>query len=155
MMKDIHNCTRMLKEPGYLCNLMGLYESNYARLHQLLPNGIKTAANAQWILKSPRHLDLSLRVERVSRCVLSLEMNYIFYRPDDDCYLAPRLEIRVYNDARLAEAVNCHKYRDSPPKSSLYNLPSMLAYRWRINVLLNKWLDQALQQHYRSEHQKP
>ena len=54
----------------------------------------------------------------------------------------PDLEVRVYHDARLAEASHCGRWIRHPGLQSIRNgLGVTLGERWLRNMLLNKWLE--------------
>jgi len=58
--------------------------------------------------------------------------------------------VRVYHDARLAEASHCARWVRHPGLSGLRNgLPSQLGERWLRNMLLNKWLDYCAERGHR------
>jgi uncharacterized protein YqiB (DUF1249 family) len=63
----------------------------------------------------------------------------------DKAIADPDLTVRIYHDARLAEAIAArvaHRHevlQDLDPAHA-----AELGRRWRINMLLNKWLDYLL-----------
>ncbi|HET7649395.1 MAG TPA: DUF1249 domain-containing protein [Gammaproteobacteria bacterium] len=131
-----------LVKPRSFAGLMALYESNHARLRQLL--GDVTALPA--LAVSSSETDLQLHVTRSERCryTTSLHMTYHF-EAADGVQCDPDLLLRIYHDARLAEAVSCC---DRPRHAALRGiwLPagSELDRRWSLNIMLNKWLEYCL-----------
>ncbi len=58
----------------------------------------------------------------------------------------PDLEIRVYHDARLAEASACGRWiRHQSLAHVRAGIPAQLGERWLRNMMLNKWLDYCLE----------
>lgn len=131
-----------LVRPRSFAGLMTLYESNHVRLRQLLGNLRRLPDTA--VSSSSRDLDLYLAVEERSRYTTGLHMTYWFEsaldrNPDPD------LRLRIYHDARLAEAMSC---ADAPRHEALRQVwrpaSSALEQRWTLNILLNKWLEFCL-----------
>ena len=126
--------------PGTFTGLMTLYESNYIKLHNL------TAAfdlpGDSVISVSPEDIDLHATVMRREPYTTTLKLTYWFPEAEDITVADPDLILRVYHDARLAEAVSgrerhCHhKLRELAASSG-----AELDRRWRANMMLNKWLD--------------
>ena len=136
-----------LVRPRSFAGLMTLYESNHARLRQLLGNLRRLPDDA--VSTSARDLDLYLTVEERSPYTTALHMTYWFEErlarnPDPD------LRLRIYHDARLAEAVSC---ADAPRHEALRGVwqpaASAMEQRWTLNVLLNKWLEFCLVNRHR------
>jgi uncharacterized protein len=126
--------------PGSFTGLMTLYESNYIKLSQLT-----TAFEwSGWsmVSTSARDKDLHAQLVRREPYTTTLKLTYWFEEPGGVLVPDPDLILRVYHDARLAEAVSGrdrhthHKLRELAGDSS-----SELDRRWRINMMLNKWLD--------------
>ncbi|HET7396857.1 MAG TPA: DUF1249 domain-containing protein [Gammaproteobacteria bacterium] len=136
-----------LVKPRSFAGLMALYESNHARMRQLLGN---VSALPQRSVSSSE-TDLNLHVTRVERCryTTSLHMTYHF-ESTDSLQCDPDLLLRVYHDARLAEALSCC---DSPRHEALRGLilptTSELERRWSLNIMLNKWLEYCLDHRHR------
>lgn len=136
-----------LVRPRSFAGLMTLYESNHVRLRQLLGSLRRLPDEA--VSTSSRDLELYLSVEERSRYTTNLHMTYWFEdasgrTPDPD------LRLRIYHDARLAEAVSC---ADAPRHEALRGMwrpvGSELEQRWTLNILLNKWLEFCLDNRHR------
>jgi uncharacterized protein YqiB (DUF1249 family) len=119
---------------------MTIYESNYIKLSQL-------TSDFEWrgdsvISVSPNDNDLHIEVARREPYTTTLRLTYWFREPDGSAVPDPDLILRVYHDARLVEAVSGrdrhthHKLRELAGDSG-----AELDRRWRINMMLNKWLD--------------
>lgn len=120
-------------------SLMTLYESNFIRLGWLVPDlrGVRGSLTSA----VPAGPALELTVLEQCRYTTTLGMSYLFgdgAAPVRD----PALEVRVYHDARLAEA--CGTGVD-PAHARLRQLaraiPRDHGHRWSCNMLLNKWLE--------------
>jgi len=126
--------------PGTFTGLMTLYESNYIKLHNL------TTA-LEWpsdvlVSVSPGDSDLHATILRREPYTTTLKLTYWFQEPDGVTVADPDLMLRIYRDARLVEAVSGreghshHKLRELAARSG-----AELDRRWRVNMMLNKWLD--------------
>ena len=126
--------------PGSFTGLMTIYESNYIKLSQL-------TAKFDWAgwsvtSRSRRDNDLHAQLMRREPYTTTLKLTYWFEEPDGVLVPDPDLIVRIYHDARLAEAVagrdrhTHHKLREFACDSG-----AELDRRWRINMMLNKWLD--------------
>ena len=139
--------------PGSFTGLMTLYESNYIKLSQLVPDfDLQPTSQSEVAVScSDEDHDLHLQIRLRERYTTTLKLTYLFYpsvpdtedqRPIPD----PDLTVRVYQDARLAEAV---RVRDRHQHHKLQEFARAhcreLDWRWRNNMMLNKWLDYLLE----------
>ena len=133
--------------PVSFVSLMTLYESNYIRLRGLV--GEVRALSGRMVSSVPG--DLDLHVEALEHSPYTSIMRLTYFFADAEAALAePDLEVRVYHDARLAEASRCSQRVRHPGLASLQaGLPSALDARWRRNMLLNKWLDYCTERGHR------
>lgn len=117
-----------LLKPRTLAQLMGIYESNYQRLLRLV--GDPRCLPLHQTLHLPGLPPLVVTVKSRSRYTLDLVLSHRF---GDES--VPDLRVRLYHDARLAEAVagDARFYPNRP----LARLPG----HWRANMLLYKWLE--------------
>jgi hypothetical protein len=126
--------------PGSFTGLMTIYESNYIKLSHL-------ASSFDWpdnavVSTTERDKDLHAQLVRREPYTTTLRMTYWFEEGGTIAVPDPDLILRVYHDARLVEAVagrdrHCHhKLRELAGGSG-----AELDRRWRINMMLNKWLD--------------
>ena len=121
---------------------MTIYESNYLKLRQLA--GADAEPNAVRVSSVPDDCELHIEARRIEPYTTTLRMTYWF--DEEGKPLAdPDLTVRVYHDARLAEALAAriaHRHavlQDLDPAHA-----AELGRRWRLNMLLNKWLDYLL-----------
>jgi uncharacterized protein len=125
--------------PVSFVSLMTLYESNYIRLRGLVGDVRRLAGTV--VSRASGDLDLHVEVIEHSPYTTILRLTYLF--DDAGATVAdPDLEVRVYHDARLAEASRCARWVRHPGLAGLRaGLPAALGERWLRNMLLNKWLD--------------
>jgi uncharacterized protein YqiB (DUF1249 family) len=127
---------------------MTLYESNYIRLGWLV--GDLCALDGEHRSRVDGDVELKLTVLERGPYTTTLALTYVFggdagagSRTVDD----PDLEIRVYHDARLAEA-RTDAARPAHPglrrlreRAAREAEDSALGHRWARNMMLNKWLE--------------
>ena len=126
--------------PGTFTGLMTLYESNFIKLHQL-------AATLDWpadafISSSARDKDLYAEILRREPYTTTLRLTYWFSDSRGGTAPDPDLVVRIYHDARLVEAVSSGEaHRHAKLRELARSNGAELDRRWRLNMLLNKWLD--------------
>jgi uncharacterized protein YqiB (DUF1249 family) len=133
--------------PVSFVGLMTLYESNYVRLRGL--TGDIRAMTGRMVSTTASDCDLHLEIVEHSPYTSVLRLTYFF---DDAAgqVADPDLEVRVYHDARLAEASHCARWVRHPGLASIRSSLSMsLGERWLRNMLLNKWLDYCVDRGHR------
>jgi uncharacterized protein YqiB (DUF1249 family) len=125
--------------PGDFVSLMTLYESNYVRLRSLTED-IFGLPDAQ-ISLAPDDCPLHLRVVERSPYTVTLAMTYEFVE-DGAAVADPDMQLRVYRDAKLAEALGSPRWRRHAVFTEWRNRVSrQLDARWQRNMMLNKWLE--------------
>jgi uncharacterized protein len=130
--------------------LMTLYESNYIRLRGLI--GDVRSLAGRIVSSAPSDCDLHLEVVEHSPYTSVLRLTYVFFDDAAGQVADPDLEVRVYHDARLAEASRCARWVRHPGLESIRSSLSMgLGERWLRNMLLNKWLDYCVDRGHRFE----
>ncbi len=126
--------------PGSFVGLMTLYESNYIRLGWLA--GDLRGLAGEHRSRVLRDVELKLTVVERGPYTTMLQLTYAFggepEGPD-----SPDLSVRVYHDARVAEA---HAVGAS---SRLTADGADLHSRWARNVMLNKWLEYCVDRGHR------
>ena len=139
MLVDSLLVPQCIYRPGTFTGLMTLYESNYIKLHQL-------ASAMDWpvdaiVSSSPRDNDLHAEIVRRETYTTTLRLTYWF----DDAGVSaadPDIVVRIYHDARLVEAVSSREaHRHVKLRELAKSSNAELDRRWRLNMLLNKWLD--------------
>jgi hypothetical protein len=125
--------------PRSFVSLMTLYESNYVRLGWLLPDVRRLIGST--LSHAAGDCPLEVRVVEHSRYTSTLTLTYLL-EDGDGPIRAPDLEVRVYHDARVAEACGeARQHARSPLRGMAEALPRDLDRRWARNMLLNKWLE--------------
>ena len=139
--------------PGSFSGLMTVYESNFIKLAKLVADlDDLTTENAR-ISHSSQDLDLYAEILQREPYTTTLKLTYWFQEgfeagveeggtgpvPDPD------LIVRVYHDARLAEALAGREdHRHAKLREIALRHTLELGRRWRNNIMLNKWLDYLL-----------
>jgi uncharacterized protein YqiB (DUF1249 family) len=127
---------------------MSLYESNYIRLGWLVPDLERMPLQTR--SQVPGDLPLHLRIEERSRYTTTITLTYLFDSADGNSLADPDLQIRIYHDARLAEAQACARWHRHELLASIRSeLAVALGDRWLRNVMLNKWLDYCVERGHR------
>ena len=125
--------------PGTFTGLMTLYESNYIKLHALA-SAFEWPADAI-VSVTPRDADLHAEIVRREPYTTTMRLTYWF----DVAGVAaadPDIIVRIYHDARLVEAVSSgDAHRHAKLREIATSSGAELDRRWRLNMLLNKWLD--------------
>ena len=129
-----------LVQPGKnFSGLMELYESNYIRLRRLIPEITQ-------IEESVSRVDhcLDLHVQVVERCPYTtmLRLTYAFQDAQNSVLLEPDLHLRIYHDARTAEAQSrCLRHQKGQLTVTDH---SPLRAKRHLNRFLSKWLGYCL-----------
>lgn len=133
--------------PRSFVGLMTLYESNYIRLGWLVPELRRMRGSLTSNVAGEPSLELSV-VEQC-RYTTSFQLSYLFGEGEAPAR-EPQLEVRVYHDARLAEACGTGSL---PAHPRLRKLAAGVApgrgERWSCNMLLNKWLEYCVESGHR------
>jgi uncharacterized protein YqiB (DUF1249 family) len=119
---------------------MTIYESNFLKLKQLTRDFANTAEEV--VSSSARDCDVHLTRVKREPYTTTLRLTYWFKESDGTLLPDPDLTLRVYHDARLVEAVTGREqHRHHKLREIALPADSELDRRWRINMMLNKWLD--------------
>ena len=131
--------------PGSFVGLMTLYESNYIRLGWLA--GDLRALAGEQSSRVASDVELKLTVLERSPYTTMLKLTYGF-GADAGWPDAPDLAVRVYHDARVAEA---HAFGVATPKALARQGAERgdLGSRWARNMMLNKWLEYCVDRGHR------
>jgi len=135
--------------PRGFAALMSLYESNYLKLIRLAgdPAGL-TGAHTSCVAGG---CDLRLVVLEQCPYTTTLGLTHLFHDPGvvgpglETFLTYPDVRIRVYRDARMAQAQ--HWPADQPEPYGRYpgEAERELEQRWLFNNMLNKWLEYCLE----------
>lgn len=118
--------------------LMALYAENHQRLHRLfVPEDL---AVGHYVSSVGDGLDLHVDVIALHAYTVELRLSYALLdpvtgEPDPSAY------VRMYRDARQAEATHCYIGRRWQDAIGMYPPPAeVLGHRLRMNTFLGKWL---------------
>lgn len=133
--------------PRSFSGLMELYECNYIRLRNLVPD--LDALPALVISRIPGVLDLHLHIVERCKFTTTLNLTYHFHDGEGD-FPAPDLRVRIYHDAQVGEVIACGRRRGV--RHAEYNRMInhySIDQKWRMNRFLQKWLGYCLIQGHR------
>lgn len=144
--------------PRSFVALMGLYESNYTRLGWLVEDVASFSGSARSIVGGD--CDLVLSVAERGPYTATLTLTYLL--PEGGAapesaeaapghgVSVPDMSIRVYHDARVAEALGWAPAHEHDALRRLRNgLERELDQRWARNTMLNKWLEYCVERGHR------
>ncbi len=129
--------------------LMTLYESNYLQLVRL--TGDPARLTGERVSRVAAGCDLRLTVLEQCPYTTTLGLTHLFRDPaamgpgHEPLLTYPDVRIRVYGDARMAQAQ--HWPLDQPEPYGRHPLEAgrELEQRWLFNNMLNKWLEYCLE----------
>ncbi|WP_034220190.1 DUF1249 domain-containing protein [Arenimonas donghaensis] len=119
--------------------LMGLYGENFGRLTRMFQPQV--LVEGRYLSRVPGGLDLQVDVLAQHAYTVELRLSYLMIdartgQPDPSAY------VRLYRDARQAEATHCYVGRHWQDVLGLRpSVQALVGHRLRMNGFLNKWLD--------------
>ena len=139
MLLDSQLVPETIAKPRSFVGLMALYESNYLRLMQLVPE--LDRLDGCFRSRVAGDCDLYVEILERSRYTVTLSLTYHF-ETDDGLLMDPDMTVRAYLDGRLAEVLSIGRRQRHPALRQLVREHrEELDRRWRCNMVLNKWLD--------------
>lgn len=111
--------------------LMELYEQNYIRLRNLVPD---LAVADEMISSVPGHQDLYLSITQRCRYTTMMRMTYRFEGSGNPIF-EPDLQLKMYHDARVVEVQQLYSRTRGPML-----MAKMIQQKWTMNRFLYKWL---------------
>jgi len=147
MLDDTLTIVSWRARPRTFVALMSLYESNYIRFGWLA--GDVTALSGCYRSTVAGDCDLVLNIVERSPYTTTLNLTYLL--PDQPSAPAyPDMGVRLYHDARLAEAQEWPAKHLHPGLRRLRRrMERELDQRWARNVMLNKWLEYCVERGHR------
>jgi uncharacterized protein YqiB (DUF1249 family) len=139
MLLDSQLVPQTIVRPNSFVGLMSLYESNYLRLRQLIPE----IDRLDGCFRSRVAEQCDLHVEILERCryTVTLSLTYLFDTEHGDV-ARPDMVVRAYLDGELAETMSLEFEQKHDHLRQLVSFHEReLSARWRRNVVLNKWLE--------------
>ena len=144
MLLDSRLVPETIIKPRSFAGLMSVYESNYLRLLNLIPE--LERLDGCYRSRVAGDCDLHLEILQRERYTLTMSMTY-FFRNETETVADPDMLIRVYFDGQLAEAMSLGKDHRHVEFRRLFRAHgNELGRRWTRNVILNKWLEYLLDQ---------
>lgn len=134
--------------PRGFAALMSLYESNYLRLTRLAGDPARLVGER--VSHIPVGCDLKLIVLEQCAYTTTLGLTHLFHDPAlaaeqfAPLISYPDVRVRVYNDARMAQAQHWPADRPEPFAVDAAQAERELEQRWLYNNMLNKWLEYCL-----------
>jgi uncharacterized protein YqiB (DUF1249 family) len=130
--------------PSRFSWLMGLYSENYHRLARLFAP--QDLALGSYVSSLDDGLDVRLDVLERHRYTLDLHLTYCFVDSETG-EQAPSAQLRMYNDAHMAEVLDCRADRRLIHAiGPLQPARSVFQRRVRMSSFLNRWLEYLAEQ---------
>ncbi len=147
MLDDTLTIVSWRARPRSFVALMSLYESNYIRFGWLAGDVESLAGR----YRSEVHGDCDLLLTVVGRSPYTTTLNLTYLLPEaKHARPYPDMGVRLYHDARLAEAQEWAAVHGHPGLKSLRRrMERELDQRWARNVMLNKWLEYCVERGHR------
>ncbi len=147
MLNDTLTTVSWRARPRSFVALMSLYESNYIRFGWLAGDVTQLAGAYRSAVAGD--CDLLLTVAARSPYTTTLTLTYLLpAEPVTRAY--PDMGVRLYHDARLAEAQEwAASHAHAGLKSLRSRMERELDQRWARNVMLNKWLEYCVERGHR------
>ncbi len=144
MLQDYLLTQEIIVKPKSFIGLMSLYDSNYLRLKQLMPEIDRL--DGYFRSRVAGDCDLHAEILERSRYTVTMSLSYFFF--EQGVRIAdPDMKVRVYLDGQLAESLG---YSGEHRHAAFRRLTRMhggeLDVRWRRNIILNKWLEYLMDQ---------
>jgi uncharacterized protein YqiB (DUF1249 family) len=139
MLFDCQLVPQTIVKPNSFVGLMSLYESNYLRLLQLIPE----IERLDGCFRSRVAGQCDLHVEVLERCRYTVTLSLTYHFETEQGGIAdPDMMVRVYLDGELAESMSLGaKQRHERLRKLVSSQDQELDARWKRNIILNKWLE--------------
>jgi len=139
MLRDSKLVPETIVRPNSFVGLMALYESNFLRLLQLIPE----IGRLDGCFRSRVAGDCDLFVEIIETSRYTVTLSLTYHLPTDEGLLTdPDITVRVYLDGQQAEVLAIgEQQRHEALRRLVFEHREELDRRWRFNIVLNKWLD--------------
>lgn len=126
--------------------LQQLYESNYRKLQQLIPQ-LQTIQSSSLLATTNNKPSLQLQVLEKNRYTLDIQLSYQSQIDIQQPIFEEMLHIRIYLDCKTAEILSKPLGLHAVPPVDYPK--AALDSKWPANYLLDKWLTHCLYQGYR------
>jgi len=139
MLLDSQLVPETIVRPNSFVGLMALYESNFLRLLQLIPEIGRL--DGCYRSRVAGDCDLFVEIIETSRYTVTLSLTY-HLQTDEGLLSDPDITVRVYLDGQQAEVLAIgERQRHEALRRLVFEHREELDRRWRFNIVLNKWLD--------------
>jgi uncharacterized protein YqiB (DUF1249 family) len=139
MLFDSQLVPQTIVRPNSFVGLMSLYESNYLRMRQLIPEIDRL--DGCFRSRVAGQCDLHVEILERSRYTVTFSLTYLFDTEGGDL-ARPDMVVRVYLDGALAEAMSVAAEPRHDHWRYLISVHEReLSARWKRNSMLNKWLE--------------
>jgi len=144
MLLDSRLVPETIIKPRSFAGLMSVYESNFIRLLNLIPE--LERLDGCYRSRVAGACDLHLEILQRERYTLTMAMTYYFSN-ETEIVADPDMLLRIYFDGQLAEAMSLGKDHRHVEFRRLFRAHgNELGRRWTRNIILNKWLEYLLDQ---------
>lgn len=125
--------------------LMDLYAENYRQLSLLFDD--LPLEHQRLISRIPGELPIYVEITERHPYTTFARLTYFIEAPNGRALPDPDAHLRIYHDARVAEATHCYPGTVSQPLfGSLVPVSDVVDHRWRMNRFLDRWLEYLLRQ---------
>ena len=146
MINDHEIIPQAIAKPRSFVGLMTLYESNFIKLHNLLPD-LRDIDKGR-VLESLNAENLYLTILEKTKYTITFSLTYSFKHNNKINY-EPNLTIRAYYDGDLAEVISIGDIRGRNQFREIVNQNNeIISKLWKKNIVFNKWLDYLLDNNY-------
>lgn len=144
MLQDHLLSPETILKPKSFVGLMALYDSNYLRLNQLIPE----LDRLDGYYRSRVAGDCDLHVEIIERSRYTITMSLSYFFNEGGIRIAdPDMMVKVYLDGQMAESTGFSgEHRHAAFRRLTRMHRAELDKRWRRNIILNKWLEYLMDQ---------
>ncbi len=144
MLQDYLLSPETIVKPKSFVGLMSLYDSNFFRLNQLIPELHRL--DGYYRSRVAGDCDLHVEILERSRYTVTMTLSY-FFQEEGVRVADPDMKVRVYLDGQLAESLGFSgEHRHAAFRRLTRMHRTELDARWRRNIILNKWLDYLMDQ---------
>ncbi len=139
MLLDYQLVPQTIVRPNTFVGLMALYESNYLRLLQVVPE----LDRIDGCFRSRVAGECDLHVDILERCRYTVTLSLTYFFENENRRVAdPDIVVRAYLDGHLAETMSVSgKHRHNELRRLTEAHGQELNNRWQRNMVLNKWLE--------------
>ncbi len=144
MLQDHLLSPETLLKPKSFVGLMALYDSNYLRLNQLIPE--LDRLDGYYRSRVAGDCDLHVEIIQRSRYTITMSLSY-FFNEGGIRIADPDMKVKVYLDGQMAESTGFSgEHRHAAFRRLTRMHRAELDKRWRRNIILNKWLEYLMDQ---------